>query len=187
MKLNTILNEVLSGKRYKLSDPSVSRSGVFRDGTQSVTYVWEFMNAKGLKNPRMKNPNMAIIITMEYDTEYRQDNTKSKPSIVITFMKKGQSFDHQTEANDFLTILNTIVFAAEEIIKKELGESATKDNLYKIGYQPADEQRDRIYNIIIERYYPQFKPSEDQDKRTEYKWFVNQNYQPPQTKTSPED
>lgn len=188
MKLKTILKEIMSDKRYDLSDPSISRGDVFADGTQSVTYTWEFMNAKGSKNPRMKNPNMAIVITMEYDTEYKQDNTKSKPSIVITFMKKGQSFDYKTEANDFFTILNTVVFAANQIIEKELGKSATKDDLYKIGYQPADEQRDRIYKMIIKLYYPQFEPSEkDKDKRTEYKWFVNKNYQPPQSKTSKED
>lgn len=192
MKLSKILKEIMSGKRYDLSDPSVSRSGIFSDGTQSVTYTWEFMNAKGLKNPRMKNPNMAIVITMEYDIE---NNTKSKPSIVITFMKKGQSFDYKTESNDFYTILNTVVFAADEIIKKELGESATKDDLYKIGYQPADEQRDRIYKIIINRYYPQFKHSEDKkDKRSQYEWFVNKKHlpdaeitQPPQKETSSED
>ena len=193
IKLKDILREISKEKdispenSYTLNPPLIYRH-YFDNGTVQIEYKWDFKNAAG-----KKNPNMRIEINLEYDTEFK--HKKSKPAMVITFFKKGQSFDYKTGQRDFTKIYNSILKAADQMIKAELGNSATENDLYKIGYQPADEQRDRIYKIMIKRYYPQFEYSEDEkDIRSQYEWFVNINHpaakkitQPPQNKTSSED
>ena len=181
MKLSKILKELLdpkSSEAYDVQGPKVA-SHSFSDGSIEKNYKWTYKNVKGQK--------MDIEINLTADSE-----NKENAKMILSFGKSTSSsmqskYSTMTGAGDLKKIIKTVIDAAEYIIAKELPDSG-KNGLHSIGFEPADERRDRIYTYIIQNYFPEFKQDESwQDKGFTFKWFENQNYQPPQTKTSSED
>ena len=181
MKLSKILKELLdpsSSEAYEVEGPKRT-SHSFSDGTTETNYKWFYKNVKGQK--------------MEIEINFEHDQDKQDAMMLISFGKAVKSsaiqnkYSVMTGAGDLKRILKTVIDAAEYVIAKEL-PGAGKGGLLKVGFEPADERRERIYRYFIETNFPDFK--EDEEGREEgftFKWFVNQNYQPPQTETSPED
>jgi hypothetical protein len=78
-----------------------------------------------------------------------------------------------TGARDLNTIFSSILKAAQEVIDKEIPKGMK--GLYAIGFQPADDRRERIYDYFINKEFPQFKLDQNPKDR-EFKWYINQNY-----------
>jgi len=181
MKLSAILKELLdpsSSEAYEVEGPKRT-SHSFSDGTTETNYKWTYKNVKGQK--------------MEIEINFEYGYGKEDANMIISFGKAVKSsatqskYNVMTGAGDLKRILKTVIDAAEYVIAKEL-PGVGKGGLLKVGFEPADERRERVYRYFIETNFPDFK--EDEEGREEgftFKWFVNQNYQPPQTETSSED
>lgn len=176
MKLKTILNELLdpkSSEAYELGTPKVSKF-TFSDGSSEIGYTFEFKNAKGNKM------DITMPIQMEAGGE--------KPVLTFSFGKAGRvsatddKYHTMTGAGDLNKILATLIKAADIVIDQNV--EGGRDGLYAVSYSPADGRRDRIYKYFIQKYFPNFELSKEGSM---YTMFVNQNYQPPQSKTSKED
>lgn len=164
--------EETDGKKLK---PSASHT--FSDGSVENSYKWNYTNPLRQK--------------MQIEINYQAEADNTKPKMVISFGKFSKSSEvihsAMTGAGDLKKILKTVTDSAESVIAKEL-PGLGKRGLYAVGFEPADKRRERIYRYFIEANFPDFKEdSEGGESRKSYKWFINQNYQPPQTKTSEED
>ena len=181
MKLSAILNELLdpsSSEAYEVEGPKRT-SHSFSDGTTETNYKWSYKNVKKQK--------------MEIEINFEHDENKQDAKMMISFGRAVKSSDIDskysvmTGAGDLKRILKTVIDAAEYVIAKEL-PGVGKGGLLKVGFEPADDRRERVYRYFIETNFPDFK--EDEDRKGygfTIRWFINQNYQPPQKETSSED
>ena len=180
MKLTNILKELLdpeTSQAYEFDDPKPKiESHKSTDGTTENKYTWTYKNVKGQK--------------MEIEINYESFGGESPdPSMLINFGPSIEATDRRsilskysamTGAGDLKRILKTIIVAAEYVIAKELPDTGER-GLYKVGYEPSDDKRDRIYRYFIETNFPDFKEDEEATGEDHaFKWFINQNYEPPQ-------
>lgn len=176
MKLNSILKELLdpsSSEAYEVEGPKRT-SHTFSDGSTETNYKWTYKNVKGQK--------------MEIEINYESGVGEwADPSMIIAFGKSVKSsaiqskYSAMTGAGDLKKILKTVINAAEYVIAKEL-PGVGKSGLYKVGFEPSDERRERVYRYFIETNFPDFKEEgEDPEDRKSFKWFINQNYNSQQT------
>lgn len=171
--LKNILNELLdptTGDQYDLQGPKTS-SFTFNDGSTEHAYVWTYKNRKGNK----------MDMTITFETEYGGKNPKMIIAFGVANKNTLSKYGAMTGAGDLKVILKTIIGAAQQVIDKELPAEG-KDGVMAVGFEPADERRERIYDYFISNNFSQFKP--EPSKQTlrgmglnpHFNWYVNQNY-----------
>lgn len=185
------LDQVLPKKKKGEEEPEKdanklkpTASHAFSDQSIENNYKWIYKN--------VKNQKMEIEINFEANSEKR-DGAR----MIISFGKSTGSsttskYSAMTGAGDLKKILKTVTDYSQKVINSELPSTGVK-GLLAVGFEPADERRESIYKYFIKNNYPDFELTEDKTElqklglSPQFKWFVNQNYQPPQSKTSSED
>jgi hypothetical protein len=171
-KANNIseLLDPTTGDQYDLQGPKTS-SFTFNDGSTEHAYVWTYKNRKGNK----------MDITITFETEYGGKNPKMIIAFGVANKNTLSKYGAMTGAGDLKVILKTIIGAAQQVIDKELPAEG-KDGVMAVGFEPADERRERIYDYFISNNFSQFKP--EPSKKTlrgmglnpHFNWYVNQSY-----------
>jgi hypothetical protein len=192
IKLTDILNEIFdtqTGDKYDLQQvllkkkkkgeeepvkPEFGPTSMhsYSNGSIQNYYTWTYKNVKGQK--------MDITILFE-----KQDKGMY-PTLFISFGRASSQdkWKVMTGANDLSIIFNTLIYAANKIVEKEV---KNQDGLFAVGFEPADDRRKNVYAYYIKKNFNNFKhltPEEvktnegltkDQKQRS-YEWYVNQNY-----------
>lgn len=174
-RLNQVLPKKKGEKEPVKPEFGPTSSESYSDGSVQNTYTWTYTNVKGQE----------MDITINFDKQLGG----RYPTLFISFGKVStqDKWKVMTGAKDLNIILNTVIAAANKIIKKEV---KNKKGLFAVGFEPADERRKNIYTYFIENNFKNFKRLSREEidneeglqkiqKQKSYEWFRNDNYPRP--------